>query len=270
MSLIYTPNGKAREYSPLALNIYNGCDFGCTYCYTKIIKRNFNVNATAIERKNFIDILQKELKKYTYKEQILLSFMCDPYCHKEKETRTTEQALDILNENNCLVAILTKSGETCLRDLDKFKAFGSRIKIGSTLTLTDDTKSQAIEPRAALPTSRLEMLKVLHENKIKTFVSIEPVIDTKESLKLMELTLPFVDQYKIGKMNYFEKNYDIKNDWTQFLKDSVKLMRENKKDFYIKLDLQKFDQDNILTDQEKDMNYLNLPLFNSEKLETKN
>ena len=33
MSLIYEPKGKAREYSPLALNVYSGgCDHACRYC----------------------------------------------------------------------------------------------------------------------------------------------------------------------------------------------------------------------------------------------
>ena len=31
--LIYEPSGRAREYAPLALNLYNGCPHGCTYCY---------------------------------------------------------------------------------------------------------------------------------------------------------------------------------------------------------------------------------------------
>lgn len=32
MSLVYCPTGKAREYSPLALNVYTGgCDHGCRY-----------------------------------------------------------------------------------------------------------------------------------------------------------------------------------------------------------------------------------------------
>lgn len=35
---IYEPSGKAREYSPLALNLYKGCDHGCNYCYVPDMK----------------------------------------------------------------------------------------------------------------------------------------------------------------------------------------------------------------------------------------
>ena len=32
MGMIYEPRGRAREYSPLALNVYNKCDHFCRYC----------------------------------------------------------------------------------------------------------------------------------------------------------------------------------------------------------------------------------------------
>jgi DNA repair photolyase len=33
MQTIYEPKGKAREYAPLALNLYESCPHGCKYCY---------------------------------------------------------------------------------------------------------------------------------------------------------------------------------------------------------------------------------------------
>lgn len=37
--LIYRPKGRAGEYAKLALNVYRGCDHGCTYCYSPRILR---------------------------------------------------------------------------------------------------------------------------------------------------------------------------------------------------------------------------------------
>jgi DNA repair photolyase len=33
MNVIYQPKGRAREYAPLACNLYMGCTHGCKYCY---------------------------------------------------------------------------------------------------------------------------------------------------------------------------------------------------------------------------------------------
>lgn len=258
MSLIYVPTGKAREYSPLALNIYNGCDHGCTYCYTPLIRRDTTLNSTVHLRENFIETLEKELFKNPPKEQILLSFMCDPYSHANEKYLLTRSALEYLNLKKCKIAILTKGGSRCLRDIDLFKRFQNRIKVGATLTFTNNKQSIKIEPGAALPSDRIKTLKKLHDNEIKTWVSIEPVIDPVQSIELIESTISYTDQYKIGKMNHFEKRFNLEIDWKKFMIDAVTLLRKAKKQLYVKQDLQLFDTDKFLTVSEKNMNALNL------------
>lgn len=257
LPLIYTPSGKAREYSPLALNVYNGCDNGCTYCYTCLIKRSGETNKIVELRKNFILQLEKELNRFSHNEQILLSFMCDPYCNSDIIHKTTRDSLFLLNLKKRLVAVLTKGGERCLRDLDVFKSFGNRFKIGTTLTLFDE-QQKIIEPNAATTSERINTLKTLYENNIKTWVSIEPVIDPEQSIELIKQTIPFTHHFKVGKMNHFEKRFTENVDWTKFLYSTVKFLRENNKPFYIKHDLQQFDVDHILSPLEKDMDFLNL------------
>lgn len=255
MSLVYEPAGKAREYSPLALNVYNGCDHGCAYCYTCLIKRSADTNKVVQVRKNFILTLEKELEKLRHNKQILLSFMCDPYCNLDVDLKLTRDALFLLNLKKRAVAVLTKGGKRCLRDLGIFKSFGSRFKIGATLTVFD---SSIVEPNAASTQERIHTLKILFENGIKTWVSIEPVIDPVQSLELIKQSIPFVHHFKIGKMNHFEKRYTENVDWEKFLYEAVDLMRKNHIPFYIKHDLQQFDKRNILLPVEKDMDFLNV------------
>ena len=33
LKLIYVPKGRAREYSEYALDIYEGCNLACKYCF---------------------------------------------------------------------------------------------------------------------------------------------------------------------------------------------------------------------------------------------
>lgn len=264
MTIIYEPTGKAREYSPLALNVYNGCDHGCKYCYVQGIKRSTNCNLSATERKNLIPLLSKELSKNVPCKQILLSFMCDPYCSFDIQTKKTRNVLHELDSFGCLVAVLSKGGKRCLRDIDIFQNMQNRFKYGATLTMMDEKQSYEIEPGAAPPKERLAVLDSLHRMGIKTFVSMEPVIDPKQSLDLMRRCLDFVDQFKIGKLNHYENRFN-KIDWQKFLYDSVKLMRDNKKCFYIKHDLRAFDVENILLPHECDHDFMALKPENTNK-----
>lgn len=228
MSLIYEPKGKAREYSPLALNVYSGgCEHQCDYCYCQ------GIGAWSdYPRPRNLRGLEKDAT--TAGRQVLLSFMSDPYAPIERRYRNTRAALQVLAYHACSVAILTKGGSICLDDLDLFQDWPvDRVKVGATLTFLDPDKSRKHEPGAALPEDRIAALASLSSAGIKTWASIEPVIDPQESLAIIEASLPFVDAYKVGKLNH-RKNT---TDWLRFGQSAVALIRAAKKTLYVKDDL---------------------------------
>lgn len=255
MITIYQPKGKAKEYSPLALNIYIGCDHKCEYCYVK----NFYQAQHTIPvypRKNLIEELKKTAPNYSNKEQVLLCFTGDPYCSADNEYKITRQILEILLKNKITTAILTKGGKRCLRDIDLFKQFKNQIKIGATLTFTNKEKSLKYESGAATPQDRFETLQILHQNGIKTWASLEPVIEEEETLKIIKETKNYIDEYKVGVTNYFQLPKPI--NWKEFGLKAIELLRKNNKAFYIKYDLQQYIPNNILTKEESDPNYLTI------------
>ena len=239
MNVIYTPQGKAREYSPLALNIYNGCDHGCTYCYVpNTLKRTKQQHQIVTERKDFLNKLRSDCAKITNKQQVLLCFSGDPYCRFNETVQITNAVLRILLSYQFPVAILSKGGERILTDLGLFKLFGQNIKIGQTLTFIDPEKSKKWEPGASLPEERIEVFRILKENNIKTWASIEPVIDPKQSIEIIKQTLPYCDEYQVGKLNHFP-GIESQIKWGLFLKVTIDLLREHNKKIYIKDDLAK-------------------------------
>ena len=254
MSVIYRPKGMAREYSPYALNIYIGCSHRCRYCYAPhtLQRRGEEYFGKPEPRKNILIELEKDLKKNTYTEQVLLSFIGDCYCDSADDGQTTREVLKMLNACKVPVAILSKGGKKLLRDLDIFKSFGDRIAVGATLTFLDERKSKEWEPNAATPSERLETLKILHENGIKTFASFEPTIEPEESLALIKRTLEdnSVDHYKIGKINNY-KAADKWQDWPKYLEDCVKLLRPAGKKVYYKFCLRKLAPNVELLPEEK-------------------
>lgn len=236
MSLIYQPKGKAREYSPLALNIYSGgCDHGCRYCYCGSMQRAFGRTWTRDPIPRDLTGLNKEAIKAS--RQILLCFVGDPYCAAERTHRQTRAALSVLKAERCSVAILTKGGARCLDDLDTFRAWpDGRIEVGATLTFMSRDRSLAEEPGAATPGERLSVLDRLHHQGIKTWASIEPVIDADESLAVIRASLSCVDAYKVGKLNHQKSAID----WKAFCVRAVEMIRSAGRKLYVKDDLRLF------------------------------
>ena len=237
-SVIYEPRGAAREYSPLACNLYLSCTHRCKYCYApSAIQRRADdyFLDKPTPRCDILKKLESDLKKQVFDKQILLSFIGDVYCEAADDNAVTRGALELFLAYDAPVAILTKGGERCLKDLDLFQKFGTKIKVGATLTFLDADKSDEWEAGAASPIERLQTLKTLKEHDVKTFASFEPVLEPEESLAILEASLMIgcVDMYKIGKLNNY-KGLDKQYDWEDFLVRALALVRPYGKELYIK------------------------------------
>lgn len=238
MSIIYQPKGKAREYSPLACNVYIGCNHQCKYCYAPRIQfKKPKDYKEPIPKRNILNNLEIDCKKYAYTDKnVLLCFMSDPYNIREKELKITREALKLFFKFNIPISILSKAGKQVLDDIDIFKKFKNHIQIGSTLTFDNEKDSKEWEPEADIPENRIETLKILKENNIITWASFEPVIRINQSLNMIKKSLKYVDIYKIGKLNNYQ-GLDKNMDWNYFLKEALNILRTNNKKIYIKYDL---------------------------------
>lgn len=237
--VIYEPKGRAAEYAPLAVNLYRGCGHGCVYCY--------GPNATFMEREAFkeatprpdiIKRLEKDAPKATAdraKGNVLLSFTSDCYQPLDGSYQLTRQAIIILHQNGFNVAILTKGGKRAERDFD---LYGSGDEFAVTLTFLDKQKSLEWEPMAAIPRERIESLRKAHDLGIRTWVSLEPVIDPAESLEIIRQTYTFVDLFKVGKLNYHPRADEI--NWQKFAKDAITTLKQYGCRYYIKRDLKEY------------------------------
>lgn len=232
--LIYKPKGRALEYSPLALNHYLGCDHECTYCYNRF---RFPIDDPQI-RKLDKNALRSEIIENKYTEQVLLSFIGDPYCHAEMSTYWTRDILKILFSNGMKVAVLTKGGTRCLRDLWLFQRHKNQVKVGATLSFISDDVAARYEPNSAPPSERIAALRALRESGIRTWISVEPVIDTMEALIALKAVAPYVDEFRIGKLNH-DKELEAQIDWQDFLERVVSILEPHQGNHivYIKTDL---------------------------------
>ena len=231
---IFIPKGRAREYSPLAMNIWNGCDHGCTYCFNNRDGREFSDKPKPLP--SLIERLKAQLSVDRIGKQVFLTFSGDPYCHAEMDKEVTKSVLETLHAWNVPVAILTKGGHRCLRDIDLFKKFNN-IKVGATIVFIDEDNRKNWEPNATTFKERIEVLEILHNKGIQTWLSLEPVIDPEQTYEIIRETFKFVDGYRVGKLNYHPEADAV--DWKKFTYEVTILLRSLENLFYIKNDLAK-------------------------------
>lgn len=243
--ILYTPSGRAGAYANggYAVNIFKGCTHGCKYCYVPdFLKMNVEQRKAFKEKvvpaPDVLARIAKDLKRLgKLAEPVFLCFTCDPYPVNPLMQIYTRDIIDIILNSDNAVNILTKGGTRAERDFDMLvTAHGN--KVGATLTFYDEELSREWEPEAAAPINRVEMLRTAKEAGIMTWASIEPVIIPKESLKIMELALPYVDEFKIGKWNHDKAANAI--DWKQFALEAIYLMEKNKKRYMLKDDLKAY------------------------------
>ncbi len=168
------------------INPYNGCLFGCMYCYAAQIARwkhpketwgtylDVKTNAPELLKKELIN-LKKRLKTKNF-GSLFFSSVTDPYVGMEVKYKLTRKCLKVLAdfgyEGN--VSIQTKS-PLVTKDIDILKRLKD-VTIGFTLTTLDDKVSRFLEVKAPPVTSRIAALKKLHEEGINTYAFIGPLL----------------------------------------------------------------------------------------------
>ena len=213
MSVIYEPRGRAREYAHLALNLYGsigpdgkeypaGCVHGCTYCYVPdfmhIPPEIFHGDVRP--RRDILNRLRKDAPKFAGTDtRVLLCFACDAYQPLPPERDVTRAAIEILREFDIPFQVLTKGGMRAARDFD---LYGPKDAFATTLTFIGKHPSRGFEPKAAAPASRIAAIRVAKHRGLRTWVSLEPVLDPVDSLAIIACTADCVDLFKIGKLNH--------------------------------------------------------------------
>lgn len=236
MSIIYEPRGKAKEYSELAVNLYRGCSHACTYCYCPAITRQqlADWSKDPAPRADILRKLEKEAAKMRGDQrEILFSFMADPYMSPEAGALTRD-ALLILEKYNLRAQVLTKGGKYARKDFDILVRNG--WKFGSTIIFMNERLRETWEPKAPTVASRVKALIEAHEMGIFTWVSLEPVVDHRQALAVIEMLKPYVDFWKVGKLNH-NKTHEATISWGSFLDDVECALAGH--DYYIKEDLEK-------------------------------
>ena len=101
----------------------------------------------------------------------------DPYQPIEKKWRVTREILEVLEDCDHPVGIVTKSA-LITRDIDILSRMAAKglARVAISVTSLDRKLSRAMEPRAPTPGLRLNAIKQLSEAGIPTSVMVAPLV----------------------------------------------------------------------------------------------
>ncbi|MEW4487227.1 PA0069 family radical SAM protein [Thalassoglobus sp. JC818] len=167
-----------------SINPYRGCVHACAYCYARNSHEYLGLNAGLdFETKIFVKFdAAKLLRDFLSRdkwvpEPIIFSGVTDCYQPAEREFRLTRKCLELANQCNQPVSIITKNA-LVLRDIDLLQEMASRnlAHVSISITTLDAELARVMEPRTSIPTSRLRAVKTLAEAGIPVRVMNAPII----------------------------------------------------------------------------------------------
>ena len=167
-----------------SINPYRGCEHGCVYCYARPshayleLSPGLDFETKLFAKTNAAELLREALAKPGYQPSpIALGANTDCYQPIERKHRITRQILEVLAECEHPVTIVTKSA-LVERDLDLLGPMAGKnlAKVFVSIGTLERELARKLEPRAASPQRRLDVLKKLSESKIPCGVMIAALI----------------------------------------------------------------------------------------------
>lgn len=186
-----------------SVNPYEGCACNCLYCYVRGSKYGENMEDGLTIKSNAAAILDKQLAARARKGQygiIAVGSATDAYMHHEKTLGHTRTLLEIIARHRFPVFIGTKC-TLITRDFDILAEIDRQailpddlrntLKRGVIMTISvstmDETVSNMLEPGAATPTERMQVLCSMKEAGFLAGVNAMPLLpgisDTVEAIE---------------------------------------------------------------------------------------
>lgn len=167
-----------------SMNPYQGCEHGCIYCYARNSFEYWGYSAgldfetKILIKHNAPELLRKFLMHPKWEPvPIMLSGNTDCYQPAEQKFRLTRKLLEVCNEFNQPVGILTKNA-WIIRDKDILQEMARKKIISAMVSITsfDDGLRRVMEPRTTTGGQRLKVIEELSKAGVRMGVMMGPMI----------------------------------------------------------------------------------------------
>jgi DNA repair photolyase len=167
-----------------SMNAYAGCEHGCIYCYARNVHEYWGYSAgldferKIIVKKNAPHLLRKQLMHPKWEVMpIMLSGNTDCYQPAEQKYRLTRGLLEVCNEFNQPVGILTKNA-WIIKDKDILQELAKKRLVSAMVSITsfNEDLRRVMEPRTTTAKQRLKVIEELSNAGIRMGVMMGPMI----------------------------------------------------------------------------------------------
>jgi DNA repair photolyase len=179
----------ARNDSPdipfeQSINPYRGCEHGCVYCYARPshayleLSPGLDFETKLFAKTNAAELLRAELRKPGYRvSPMAFGTNTDAYQPIERKYRIMRQLIEVLAECDHPLTIVTKSA-LVERDLDLLAPLARKnlVKVYVSIGTLDRVLARKLEPRAASPQRRLDVLRALSAAGVPCGVMVAALI----------------------------------------------------------------------------------------------
>ncbi len=184
-SAVLTPSTLSCLKSVPTVNLTQGCNHGCAYCYSKGYRGQ--KNGEIVLYSNTLEKMEAELMRKRVKpSHVYFSPSTDFF---QPVTEVLDMGFDILSflyRSGVGVSILTK-GEIPRRHMDLMKTNADATNIGIGLITLDEEVLRDFEPKAAPALIRLDQMKELRSAGVAVQCRLDPILpnltDDKETLE---------------------------------------------------------------------------------------
>lgn len=185
-----------------SMNMYQGCEHGCIYCYARNTHEFWGYSAgldferKILVKKNAPVLLEKKLQRKNWKAAtIVMSGNTDCYQPAEREFQLTRKCLEVFLKYRHPVGIITKNA-LILRDLDILKELNAYGLIGVNISITSlsEETRRIVEPRTATIKKRLKAIRVLSDAGILVNAMLAPIIPGINSHEILKLAKTVSEQ----------------------------------------------------------------------------
>src|SRR6476620_9742789 len=167
-----------------SMNPYQGCEHGCIYCYARNsfeywgYSAGLDFESKILVKKEAPRLLRKFLMNPKWEGvPISISGNTDCYQPAEKKYRLTRGLLEVCNEFNQPVGMITKNAGM-LRDKDLLQEMAKKnlVSILVSITSFDEDLRQKMEPRTTTAVQRLRTIRELSQAGVRAGVMLGPMI----------------------------------------------------------------------------------------------